>query len=157
MILKEIPVASPELTAEILKDQVESEDFKGRNQTFSNRRAAPRHRNRGYALEEISHLTDKEFQRKFRLNREALYWLLSSIHQDISPAPSLRQKVLERNIPEARRNHSRFLRFQSRSYGRIRDGDGRVGDEDAMSQRYGSDKSNFLQESERSLGKCHIC
>jgi hypothetical protein len=31
------------------------------NETFSNRRAAPRHRNRGYALDEMSHLTDKEF------------------------------------------------------------------------------------------------
>jgi hypothetical protein len=99
MITKDFLLAHPELLAQILKDEINGENLNRKNETFSNRRAAPRHRNRGYALDEMSHLTDKEFQRMFRLNRTAFYWLLSLIHKDITPAPSLHQKVqLERNI-----------------------------------------------------------
>ena len=93
-------VCSSEILSEILKDEIENDEIgKRRHNSLSNRRAAPRHRNRGYALEEMEHLSDKEFQRMFRLNRRAFYWLLSKIHHDISPAASLRQRVqLERNI-----------------------------------------------------------
>ena len=103
MITKSYLLSHPEILSEILKDEIENDGTaKGRHDTFSNRRAAPRQRNRGYALEEMEHLTDKEFQRMFRLNRIAFYWLLSKIYHDISPIASLRQKVqLERNITAA--------------------------------------------------------
>ena len=100
MITKELLLAHPEILAEIFKEDVEDDEMtRGRNETFSNRRAAPRSRDRGYALEEMEQLSDKEFKKMFRLSREAFYWLLHKIHHHISPAASLRQKVqLERNI-----------------------------------------------------------
>ena len=100
MITKNYLMSHPEILSEILKDEIENDEIgKRRHDSLSNRRAAPRHRNRGYALKEMEHLSDKEFQRMFRLNRRAFYWLLSKIHHDISPAASLRQRVqLERNI-----------------------------------------------------------
>lgn len=56
--------------------------------TFSNRKAAPRNRNRSYAIQEMDDLSDKEFTRMFRLNREAFYWLLNKITPLIAPNAS---------------------------------------------------------------------
>ena len=60
-----------------------------RRKQFSNRRAAPRQRDRAYALREMSQLSEFQFQRMFRLNRAAFYHLLGLIHHEISPRPSL--------------------------------------------------------------------
>jgi hypothetical protein len=60
-----------------------------RTKLMSNRRAAPRTRNRAYALEEMHALSDTQFQRMFRLNRTAFNFLLAKIEPDIQPKPSL--------------------------------------------------------------------
>jgi DDE superfamily endonuclease len=55
----------------------------------SKRAAAPRNRNRNYALEEMDYLSDSQFQRMFRLNRRAFYALLDMILPSIEALPSL--------------------------------------------------------------------
>jgi hypothetical protein len=46
-----------------------------------------RTRNRGYAIEEMKHLTDKHFKKMFRLNRCAFYHLLARIRKYLDPKP----------------------------------------------------------------------
>ena len=69
------------------------------DEKVSKRRAAPRNRNRGYALEEMDALTDPEFKAMFRLSRQAFYFLLPQLNlqsknpihrgRDISPKTKL--------------------------------------------------------------------
>ena len=58
----------------------------------AHRRSAPRNRNKGYALEEMDILRASKFKRTFRLNREAFYWLLLRIRNDIEPKASLKHR-----------------------------------------------------------------
>ena len=60
-----------------------------RRRILSDRRAAPRERDRAYALNEMATLSDAQFQRMFRLNRAAFYHLLNLIHEEIAPRLSL--------------------------------------------------------------------
>ena len=46
-----------------------------------------RTRDRGYAINEMKHLNDKEFKKMFRLNRSAFYYLLNIIKRHIEPLP----------------------------------------------------------------------
>ena len=68
---------NPELIVQILQDENILEDIftpqnkKRKYRKTSNRRAAPRNRNESYAIEEMDLLNDSQFQRMFRLNREA--------------------------------------------------------------------------------------
>jgi hypothetical protein len=77
-IVKSI-VDNPPIILHFLEEEID--DLFAENQEFqdipkfSNRKSAPRNRNRAYALEEMHLLSDAEFSRMFRLNREAFYWL----------------------------------------------------------------------------------
>ena len=64
--------------------------FDRRRKEMSNRRAAPRNRNKAYALDEMKGLSDQQFQRMFRLTRIAFYWLLEKIGKKIEPQPCLK-------------------------------------------------------------------
>jgi len=69
----------PRILAEVLQEEIlaaafEDEEISDNHTTnrsnkpkISSRRAAPRHRNRCYAIDEMSSMTDKEFTRYFRL------------------------------------------------------------------------------------------
>ena len=76
--------AHPELVGQMFLEEMQGL-FKAKSAKFSNRRSAPRGRNRGYALQEMDNLSASEFKRMFRLNREAFYWLLLQIRNDIDP------------------------------------------------------------------------
>jgi hypothetical protein len=55
-----------------------------------------RHRNRGYALEEMGYLTERAFTRMFRLNRVQFYDLLSKIRVRIEPSDQGKLKATKR-------------------------------------------------------------
>ena len=65
----------------------------GRFKEHSSRSAAPRHRNRCYALDEMDQLSDSMFQRMFRLNRSAFEFLLGVM--DDNPAFLLRKGAIQ--------------------------------------------------------------
>lgn len=84
--------AHPEIVGQLFMEEMQNACKVGRK-GVSNRRSAPRNRNRGYALEEMDNLSASEFKRMFRLNREAFYWLLLKVRRDIEPKPSLKQSL----------------------------------------------------------------
>ena len=73
-----------ELEEELSQQRLRQENRRDQGRT-SERRSAPRPRNRGYALEEMETLSDSEFTRMFRLNREAYYWLMYRIDNQLKP------------------------------------------------------------------------
>ena len=82
----------PEVLGQMFLEEMQNA-YKVPKANLSRRRAAPRNRNRGYALQEMDNLSASEFKRMFRLNREAFYWLLLLIKKDIEPKSSLRQHL----------------------------------------------------------------
>ena len=48
-----------------------------------------RTRNRGYAIDEMKELTEKEFKKMFRFNRSGFYYLLSKIRKHIEAKPGI--------------------------------------------------------------------
>jgi hypothetical protein len=76
-----------ELDAEFLEVRQDLES--GRFKCHSNRTAAPRHRNKCYALEEMEYLSDSLFKRMFRLTRNAFNFLLEKLRPAIESKPSL--------------------------------------------------------------------
>ena len=56
---------------------------------YSDRKHAPRHRDRSYALKEMDSLTDSQFTTMFRLNRQTFYWLLFKIKPLLTAKGSL--------------------------------------------------------------------
>jgi DDE superfamily endonuclease len=82
----------PELLGQMFMEEMQN-TYKVPKGNLSRRRAAPRNRNRGYALLEMDNLSASEFRRMFRLSREAFYWLLLKIKMDLQPKASLRQRL----------------------------------------------------------------
>jgi hypothetical protein len=52
-----------------------------------------RHRNRGYAIEEMKNLSDEQFRRMFRLSRTKFYALLDQIRLRIEPSDVGKRKA----------------------------------------------------------------
>ena len=77
-------IEDEELEEELFQQRLRQENRRDQGRT-SERRSAPRPRNRGYALEEMETLSDSEFTRMFRLNREAFYWLMYRIDNLLKP------------------------------------------------------------------------
>jgi DDE superfamily endonuclease len=82
----------PELLGQTFMEEMQN-TYKVPKGNLSRRRAAPRNRNRGYALQEMDNLSASEFRRMFRLSREAFYWLLLKLKMDLQPKASLRQRL----------------------------------------------------------------
>ena len=82
----------PEVLGQMFLEEMQNA-FKVPKASLSRRRAAPRSRNRGYALQQMDNLSASEFRWMFRLNREASYWLLLLIKKYIEQESSLRQHL----------------------------------------------------------------
>lgn len=52
------------------------------------RKPSNRHRNRGYAITEMEHLTDQQFKQMFRVDRPAFYFLVDEIDKILPPRDS---------------------------------------------------------------------
>ena len=80
---------------EVICNVLEDEIF-ATSKNLSNRKAAPRNRDKCYAIKEIDNLTDAEFTRMFRLNRASFYYLLYKI----SPLIEIKENSINNfNVP----------------------------------------------------------